>query len=61
MAQVYNVTVQLFPSILKAMGFAYKVKLNFSVENKLEISMPSKVNFLLVLDKLQDENKGTVL
>lgn len=61
LVQIYNLTARSLLSKLKAMGFGYKAKLNFSVENKMEISIPSKVNFLLVLDKRQDENKGTVL
>ncbi len=43
--QEYNVTVRSFPSNLTAMGFGFKVKPNFNVENEKAISAPPTVDF----------------
>lgn len=43
--QEYNVTVRSFPSNLTAMGFGFKLKPSFTVENEKEISKAPAVNF----------------
>jgi LemA protein len=43
--QNYNVTVRSFPTNLTAMGFGYKPKPNFTVENEAAISKPPSVDF----------------
>ena len=43
--QNYNVTVRSFPSNLTAMGFGYKPKPNFTVENEAAIAKPPTVDF----------------
>ncbi len=43
--QEYNVTVRSFPSNLTAVGFGFKVKPNFNVENEKAISAPPTVDF----------------
>ena len=43
--QAYNTTVRSFPSNLTAMGFGYKERPNFTVDNERAIAQPPRVEF----------------
>ena len=43
--QEYNVRARSFPSNLTAMVFGYKPKVNFTVQNESQISVPPQVDF----------------